>query len=356
MFWGIGGLSSPSQVISARCLCVVRQLPRFILLLLITRPALATPLSVDVINQRSYQFDRLIIKHARNAGLPAPLVYAVIRQESGFDRTIVSPVGAKGLMQLIPATARRFGVNDAFNADENIKGGTRYLAWLLKRFKGNVRHALAGYNAGEGKVDKYHGVPPYRETQNYVKRVMRFYRHYAGLSDKQKTPDIIKNKPVIRLAKKPPKTVVVIHNKRRVKMDLKQALLLKRSIINAEIAKKKQRDRIWKKRRNQAIRYAQTVRLKEQRQQQKTVRFTKATVHKAKVKHVRPVRVARLNKLTMKVYKKRPPVLAKRDQASKRRGVTRYESSSRVHSMTIVMNNVPQSGYTRIRATRRVVR
>ena len=128
----------------------------------------------------SQRYDALIKKHARDKGLDFYLVKSVIRAESGFNHTIVSPKKAQGLMQLIPATARRFGVNNAFSPDENIKGGTTYLKWLLKRFDGNVEYALAGYNAGEGAVDRYSGVPPYRETKNYIKRIKRFYLAYKG--------------------------------------------------------------------------------------------------------------------------------------------------------------------------------
>ena len=83
----------------------------------------------------------------------------------------LSHAGAQGLMQLMPATARRFGVTDSYNAGQNIRGGAQYLAWLLKRFNGNLTLAAAGYNAGEGAVAKYGGVPPYNETQRYVQRV-----------------------------------------------------------------------------------------------------------------------------------------------------------------------------------------
>jgi soluble lytic murein transglycosylase-like protein len=83
-------------------------------------------------------------------------------------------------MQLMPATARRFGVSDAFNATQNISGGVKYLAWLLKRFNGNLSLAAAGYNAGEGAVDKYNGVPPYSETQRYVQRVGLLAERYRG--------------------------------------------------------------------------------------------------------------------------------------------------------------------------------
>src|SRR3546814_279144 len=88
-----------------------------------------------------------------------------------FRSNALSRVGAQGLMQLMPATAQRFGVGNPFDAGQNIQGGVKYLAWLLKRFNGDLTLAAAGYNAGEGAVDKYNGVPPYKETQRYVQRV-----------------------------------------------------------------------------------------------------------------------------------------------------------------------------------------
>ncbi len=104
------------------------------------------------------------------------LVLAVMQVESAFQTDAVSPKGAAGLMQLIPATARRFGVANVFSPEENIHGGTRYLRWLLAYFRGNVTLALAGYNAGENAVDRHRGVPPYTETMNYVSLVRRLYR------------------------------------------------------------------------------------------------------------------------------------------------------------------------------------
>lgn len=152
--------------------------------------------------KKSGAYDPLIISHARKAGLPEALVYAVIHQESRFNHLVVSPAGAQGLMQLMPATARRFHVTNPFIPAQNIRAGTTYLAWLLKRFKGNVRLALAGYNAGEGAVDRYKGMPPYKETRNYVKKVMGYYRQYAGLMPSQKTPARLTSKPVTQVVKK----------------------------------------------------------------------------------------------------------------------------------------------------------
>ncbi len=100
------------------------------------------------------------------------LIHAVIRQESGYDPYAVSHKGAKGLMQLMPATAKRFGVKDVFDPAENVQGGVKYLRQLLDRYDGDRRLALAAYNAGEGAVDRFGGVPPYRETQDYVDRIV----------------------------------------------------------------------------------------------------------------------------------------------------------------------------------------
>jgi len=103
------------------------------------------------------------------------LILAVIQQESNFKSKALSHKGAMGLMQLIPATAKRFGVKNTWDEKQNITGGTRYLAWLLKKYQGNVAFALAGYNAGENAVKRYNGIPPYKETQKYVKRIMKVY-------------------------------------------------------------------------------------------------------------------------------------------------------------------------------------
>jgi hypothetical protein len=115
-------------------------------------------------------------KIAPNYSVDPELVLAVIQAESGFNSTALSNKNAQGLMQLIPATAQRFGVKDIWDPMENIRGGTAYLHWLLRHFSGNVEWALAAYNAGERTVEQYQGVPPYRETQNYVKRILASYQ------------------------------------------------------------------------------------------------------------------------------------------------------------------------------------
>jgi Transglycosylase SLT domain len=112
---------------------------------------------------------------ASKYGLPAGLVRAVVAAESGYRVDAVSPKGAIGLMQLMPETARELGV-DPHNAAENVDAGARYLRNLLLKYDGHAYHALAAYNAGPGAVDKYHGVPPYRETQMYILNVLRQWR------------------------------------------------------------------------------------------------------------------------------------------------------------------------------------
>jgi soluble lytic murein transglycosylase-like protein len=130
------------------------------------------------LNTAAYQAE--IAAAARAQGVDEAIVRAIIHAESAFNPNALSRVGAQGLMQLMPATARRFGVSDAFDATQNISGGVKYLAWLLKRFNGNLALAAAGYNAGEGAVDKYNGVPPYSETQRYVQRVGVLAERYRG--------------------------------------------------------------------------------------------------------------------------------------------------------------------------------
>jgi soluble lytic murein transglycosylase-like protein len=122
------------------------------------------------------EIDRFILESSAKHGVDPKLVYYVIRQESNFKLSARSHKNAQGLMQMIPATADRFGVEDVYNPQQNIEGGVRYLRWLLKRFNGNVNLALAGYNAGEGAVEKSgNQVPDYKETQNYVKKITGAY-------------------------------------------------------------------------------------------------------------------------------------------------------------------------------------
>ncbi len=121
------------------------------------------------------RLELLIRKLARRHGVDEGLVRAVLAQESGGDPLAVSPKGAMGLMQLMPATAGAMGVVDAFNPEDNLDGGVKYLKYCLARFQQNVVLALAAYNAGPGAVDKYAGVPPYQETENFVSSITKAY-------------------------------------------------------------------------------------------------------------------------------------------------------------------------------------
>jgi Rod binding domain-containing protein len=127
-------------------------------------------------------YEPVIRAAASDSGVSENLIKAVILQESGGDARAVSDKGAKGLMQLMDATARELGVRDPFNPAENIRGGARYLGRLLREFKGNLELALASYNAGLGAVKKFGGIPPYRETRAYVEKVMAELARLDGAS------------------------------------------------------------------------------------------------------------------------------------------------------------------------------
>lgn len=133
------------------------------------------PVLRDYASPTKPQLLSMISNIARKHGVDEKLVNAVIRQESGFNPKAKSHCGAMGLMQLMPATAKGLGVTDPYNPAQNVEGGVRYLKNLLGKYNGNVILALAAYNAGSGAVDKYDGVPPYPETQNYVKKILANY-------------------------------------------------------------------------------------------------------------------------------------------------------------------------------------
>ena len=132
------------------------------------------------LNTEAYRSE--ITAAAAQFGVEEAIVRAIIHAESAYNVNAMSRVGAQGLMQLMPATARRFGVTNAFDPAQNIRGGVQYLGWLLKRFNGDLKLAAAGYNAGEGAVAKYNGVPPYAETQRYVQRVAVLADRYRSAS------------------------------------------------------------------------------------------------------------------------------------------------------------------------------
>lgn len=157
---------------------------------------------------RMADFDRIVDEAAQSYSVDPLLVHSVIRVESNYNPVAVSPKGAAGLMQLIPATARRFGVANRFDARENITAGVKYLKYLQEMFKDD-RLALAAYNAGEGAVQRYKDIPPYRETEDYVLKVGRHYgearrqqrqREGVGKAAAQSAPAGPKEEPPRQLA------------------------------------------------------------------------------------------------------------------------------------------------------------
>ena len=128
---------------------------------------------------KHWGYDGLIGLTAREQRVQPALVKAVIAAESNFDPGAISRKGAQGLMQLMPATAEQLGIDDPLEPTDNVRGGTRYLRSMLDRY-GDLSRAIAAYNAGPTAVDHYGGIPPYRETQDYVNRVLTYYRAYHG--------------------------------------------------------------------------------------------------------------------------------------------------------------------------------
>jgi hypothetical protein len=136
-------------------------------------------------------------------GVSTSLVEAVIRVESAFNHLAVSPKGARGLMQLMPQTAQALGVLDSFNPRQNIEGGVRYLRRLLDRYPGELKLALAAYNAGEGAVDAHRGIPPYPETRQYVKKVLQ-QTGLTAMSKQEPAPDVVAAPPQAPVPPSPP--------------------------------------------------------------------------------------------------------------------------------------------------------
>jgi soluble lytic murein transglycosylase-like protein len=124
-------------------------------------------------------YDKIIHKMAKQHRVDKALVKAIIHAESAFNPYATSHKGARGLMQLMPSTAAQYGIRDLYDPEKNIRAGVKHLKYLLKKYRYNNRLAIAAYNAGETAVKRYRGIPPYNETQTYVKRVLRYHRRYG---------------------------------------------------------------------------------------------------------------------------------------------------------------------------------
>lgn len=138
--------------------------------------------SIDKISFKNSRenIENLIEKYAQKNNLDPDFIKAVVKQESGFNPDATSKCGAMGLMQLMPQTAKGLGVVDAYDPEQNIEGGVKYLKSMLNRFNNDPKLALAAYNAGPGAVQKYGDIPPYKETQNYVKNILASYEAIKG--------------------------------------------------------------------------------------------------------------------------------------------------------------------------------
>lgn len=144
------------------------------------RPGVVPVAAASTDGSRYSRYDASIVEASKTFSIPEPFVRAVIRVESDYDPRVVSIAGAQGLMQLMPATAKRMNVKDSFDPHDNIMGGTRYLRYLANMFSGDMVLTIAGYHAGEGAVMKYRGVPPYESTQGYIKKILKYYNHFKS--------------------------------------------------------------------------------------------------------------------------------------------------------------------------------
>lgn len=151
---------------------------------------LPPPIDIKQFSANQKMVAKIISKVADWHGVDPNFALTIAKVESGLNAYAVSPKSAMGVMQLIPDTAERFNVKDVFNVSQNVKGGVRYLRWLLDRYQGNVALVAASYNAGEGKVDRYRGIPPYPETRQYVKRVLMLYPYAVHQTEGDRHRDI----------------------------------------------------------------------------------------------------------------------------------------------------------------------
>lgn len=227
--------------------------------------------SAAQLNQRAKPYLNSMTIHAIRYEVDRDLIQSVITVESCYRLKALSPKNAQGLMQLIPATAERFGIRNPYNAYQNIKGGTRYLAWLSKRFNGDLSKVLAAYNAGEGKVDRYNGIPPYRETRNYVHDVLAVYNKLK--QHKQQSPQPAAQKQIAvgkRVLPTPavpakPAQAVVIRPPANLTPQQRQLWLKRQQLRQIQLRKQQQRQaqlrrqQLLAQRRQQQARHSNSV-------------------------------------------------------------------------------------------------
>lgn len=218
--------------------------------------------SAAQLNKRAKPFLNTMTIHSIRYEVDRDLIQSVITVESCYKVKARSPKDAQGLMQLIPATAERFGIRNAYNTYQNIKGGTRYLAWLSKRFDGDLEKVLAGYNAGEGRVERYNGIPPFRETRNYVHDVLAVYQKLKQHRQQDKTTAVAITKPAAAVKQtRPAQVVPVVRTQPAVKFTPQQRQLQARRQQLRQIQLRKQQQQRQAQLRQQQL-------LAQRRQQQ----------------------------------------------------------------------------------------
>ncbi|HEV2765037.1 MAG TPA: lytic transglycosylase domain-containing protein [Pyrinomonadaceae bacterium] len=195
-----------------------------------TRPRIALGMaaknSLDGYTTGDAEVDGHIVASGRRNGVDPVLLYAIMHRESAFKKHAVSYKGARGLMQLMPATARRFGVTSIFDPRQNIEAGAKYMRFLLDRFDGDVRLALAGYNAGEGAVEKYgRRVPPYSETREYVRRIGERYALMRNPEAARRAP-VVNAAQVAQIKQRPAEPVTYERNVYQVRLPNGQLMLV----------------------------------------------------------------------------------------------------------------------------------
>ena len=161
-------------------------------------PSVIDPLPSIIPAKPSKSTQQIVAEASEKHGVDSDFIHCVIKQESAGNASAVSRTGARGLMQLMPGTASQLGVKDSFNPEQNVHGGAQYLREMLERYNGDAVKALAAYNAGPGAVDRYKGVPPYRETQLYVQRIIREYNKSKQSTEKSKTSTTSSNRTAAR--------------------------------------------------------------------------------------------------------------------------------------------------------------
>jgi len=289
--------------------------------------------SAHELNKKASPFLKYIQAASKRFSVDADLVKSVITIESCYRQKALSPKSAQGLMQLIPATADRFGISNVYDPEQNVRGGTQYLGWLSKRFNGDLQKVLAGYNAGEGKVDRYNGIPPYRETRNYVHDVLVVYKKLK--SHNKQLVQIATNKHQAKLAAEYRKKQLVRQRAARLAEQRKLAALTpsqrKRLARQAELAKQVRQRQAPARQKQLAEQMRQRKLAERQRQLVKQVRDQKkrrTILTGDQVRNATPAHEMITGQMSQPIKVQHPPVLRKVSKKIIRNAATPAAKSS----------------------------